>query len=441
MTVEIKETYSDSQIGDAISSANITIMRKAPFFGALLMGTDVKMLEEEAMSKLSFDKNYIPPACTDGMEVFICAAGMSKLIQATGKISKRSDESMVRYDTCCFVVLHEILHCAFMHIDRKGGRDGVLWNIATDISINHMITEMLPEVEAPHGLMYGEGLISKKEAQRSAEAIYELLLKQTDFLTITDNGDGTMTIKNDRTGESTTTVKDLNFDGAGQGKTSARERKDNWERKIQIAKTVSEKASRKAGKGSCRAEDELSKLYEPKIDWRGYICNIAQNIARKDYSFMRRSRRSITTPFIMPSLRSWESNVAIAMDVSGSVSREEFMRFMSETMGILKHFDCEIFVMQIDDSIVHEQWIDEYNNTPALTRKGCGGTTFEPAFLRLSKMTEKQFSALIYFTDGYNFDTGFENHYQGFPMPVLWVMTTDRDPPKIGTSVLYDKYS
>lgn len=45
-------------------------------------------------------------------------------------------------DECKFVVAHEVMHCVYEHIIRRGGRDARLYNIAGDYVINYELKEM-----------------------------------------------------------------------------------------------------------------------------------------------------------------------------------------------------------------------------------------------------------------------------------------------------------
>lgn len=108
------------------------------------------------MSKLNYVANdSIGTAGTDGKIVYYAPRFFKTL----------TDDEKV------FVLAHEVLHVAFDHVLRCKDRDKKLWNKATDAVINQILQhENLPMIE---------GVVDMKEAaQKSAEDMYEQLLKE-----------------------------------------------------------------------------------------------------------------------------------------------------------------------------------------------------------------------------------------------------------------------
>ena len=119
-------------------------------------------------------------------------------------------------------------------------------------------------------------------------------------------------------------------------------------------------------------------------------------------------------PLIEPleiSERSSLQTLAIAIDVSGSCISDEIMRrFWYETFCCIsqlkeEYTDGEILLLQCDEAIQNEEWIELMNFTeiPANVKiRGMGGTNFIPVFERLAEFKKfgKEFDALIYLTDG-----------------------------------------
>jgi len=64
---------------------------------------------------------------------------------------------------------HEVLHCAFLHLVRRGSRDVMLWNLATDIAIDQILKDqgmvVVDEIDPPEGYHLG----------MSAEQVYALI--------------------------------------------------------------------------------------------------------------------------------------------------------------------------------------------------------------------------------------------------------------------------
>ena len=183
----------------------------------------------------------------------------------------------------------------------------------------------------------------------------------------------------------------------------------------------------------------LDEIYEPKVDWRHIIAHLGGELSKGDFSFRRQSKNSVGTNYYLPSMHTYEPFVVVAVDTSGSISNKEYAHFMSEVRGILALHNCNVAVLQCDDEVTHYEELDPGTAAPRL-RRGGGGTAFKPVFDFADSKVSRNIDALLYFTDGYNFDNGFEQEvFTNYP--VIWVMTTDHSPPKIGRSMRYDPFS
>ena len=105
--------------------------------------------------------------------------------------------------------------------------------------------------------------------------------------------------------------------------------------------------------------------------------------------------------------------LAIAIDTSGSCSRELVARFLRETYGILAaqenffrrmkvvFFQCDCVLQDVKLIRSREEW-ERY--AAEVKIRGRGGTDFRPVFREIEKLraagTLKRPKALLYFTDG-----------------------------------------
>ena len=105
--------------------------------------------------------------------------------------------------------------------------------------------------------------------------------------------------------------------------------------------------------------------------------------------------------------------LVIAIDTSGSCSRETVQRFLGETYGILSEKEnffrrMKVYIVQCDCqvqdvTVIHseEEW-KRYSKEIQI--HGRGGTDFRPVFRYVQELKEKKgmqnLKALIYFTDG-----------------------------------------
>ena len=139
--------------------------------------------------------------------------------------------------------------------------------------------------------------------------------------------------------------------------------------------------------------------------------------ARDDYSFQRPSRREGS--YILPSLRSGQVDLVVAIDVSGSISNEEIGAFLGEVNGLKGQIRARVTLHACDDQLVagspwvYEPW-EELRLPPSLT--GGGGTSFVPVFDWLAQR-DRAPDLLVYFTDAEGTFPKKEPFY-----PVLWLV-------------------
>jgi predicted metal-dependent peptidase len=123
-------------------------------------------------------------------------------------------------------------------------------------------------------------------------------------------------------------------------------------------------------------------------------------------------------------------NLAVAVDTSGSISDHQLCIFFNEIRWVFEN-GAMITVYEADHDI---QAV--YSFTGKFTGKvhGRGGTSFEPVL----KAVDRQFDALIYFTDGFAGNVGFDVR-----IPILWVVNSDIEldsfPCKQGKIVKVDE--
>jgi predicted metal-dependent peptidase len=77
--------------------------------------------------------------------------------------------------------------------------------------------------------------------------------------------------------------------------------------------------------------------------------------ARDDFSYSRPSRR--TGEAILPSLKSHQIDIIVAIDTSGSISQEEVDEFVSEVSAIKSNLRASITLLACDDKLCeHSPW-------------------------------------------------------------------------------------
>lgn len=299
------------------------------------------------------------------------------------------------------LLAHEVMHCALGHCLswRKGGREHLRWNMACDYVINLIVKEM--GLKLPRG-----GLYKKAYAGMSCEQVYDLL------------EDAPMSSRPKRL-----TLRDVRIaggaDGEGHGMPGAekatedelRRQEGVWKARVMAAA----QAQRRMGCLSANLIRLLDDLLVPRVPWQQLLERYVGELIRDDYDELNVDRRLVQYGLYIPGLGVPSLNVVVAVDTSGSVSREEFTRYFSELLGILaSHAVAEVRLMACDAAISLDTVLQSGDPLPEYVEGG-GGTDFRPVFVKLE---EEQVvpTLLIYFTDLVGRFPGECPQY-----PVLWV--------------------
>ena len=398
---------------EKLTTARVGLLLKAPFFGN--MATRMQIIKAD---------EWCPTAATNGKNFYY----NTKFVE---KLSVKKLE---------FLFGHEILHCVFDHLGRVGSRDRQLSNIAQDFAVNQILVderigEKISEVQICYDSKY-RGMAWEEiydQLYEQAEKIpMEDLLKQLGELLdehINEDGNGNAPGKGGG--------KEGDKEGSGRPTISKEEaqkiRDEIKEAMIQAA------AAAGAGKVPASIQRMIKDLTEPKMNWREMLRMNIQSIVRNDYSFSRYNRKSSHSGAILPGLKNDETiDVAIAIDMSGSIGDEDATTFLSEVKGIMDQYtDFAIDLWCFDTEIYNHQRITHDNGDDLLTYepKGGGGTDFEANFnwMKEQGIQPKKF---IMFTDGYPCGSWGDDNY----CDTLFIVkgNTSAEAP-FGQTVIYEK--
>jgi len=261
-----------------------------------------------------------------------------------------------------FLMLHETMHVAYLHMDRLLTRDARKWNRAADYVINLQLVERGFKMPAV-------GLLDKQFAGMSTEEVYNLLPDDPEF-------------------EMDLMPSDLD--------------PDQLQSDVQDILVRARLQSRMSGDapGSIPGDIEifLDRLLDPKLPWNRILQKYLQKFAKTDYSFRKPNRRHFPQHYLPSLYGEALIDLAVAVDISGSVSDEEFNRIVSETASILRMMKPEkITLVQFDTEI---KSVEEVRNIQELMKvkfTGRGGTLISPVF---QWANENKPQALLIFTDG-----------------------------------------
>ena len=325
-----------------------------------------------------------------------------------------------------FVLIHEALHCALTHFARRGNRKKHTWDLACDFAINPLLVKegFHPPLDVPIFRQY-EGMI--------AEEIYPMIDDNLDQEPMDQHlyDDQNNEDSKDSDGgmrEDNLTQQDKNQSGESknnQSTSSLAQRPQSlnpdeieklatqWQKNLASSAQLAQEAGKLDG--------EFAKLIDfflqPRVSWQSLLSTFMSRLARDDFSYSRPSRRPGNA--ILPTLRSHQIDIAVAIDTSGSISQQEIDEFVSEINAIKSTIRSSITLIACDDKIFpsspwrYESW--EEINFPA-SLGGGKGTNFCPVFELLNSL-DNPCDVLVYFTDAKGlFPEEIPNY------PVLWLV-------------------
>ena len=321
--------------------------------------------------------------------------------------------------------LHMLFHCLYLHPFYGEKKEKSMWKLASDLAV-----ELLIEANISHDLWqisYGKQKERKqildffKGKTPSAEVVYQMLLE-------------------DKIPFEREKIKELfSFDDHSlwdKNPEKREEKRSRWERLLTYTTLGKERQRHRIGAVAGSREEELEALYKSRYDYRRFLRRFAFSREELlldeesfDYIFYNLGMEQYgNLPLIEP-LEYKEVNrleeLVIAIDTSGSCSKELVQRFLGETYQILSTREnffkkMKVYIVQCDCCIqwyhvVHSE--EEWKNCmQEIKIQGRGGTDFRPVFEFIRKEKEKKelcnLKALIYFTDGDGIYPGEKPDYE-----------------------------
>jgi predicted metal-dependent peptidase len=396
---------------DKLTTARVGLLLKAPFFGN--MATRMQLIDAS---------DWCPTAATNGRNFYY----NKKFVE---KLSVKKLE---------FLFGHEICHCVFDHFGRVGSRDRQLSNIAQDFAVNQiLVDERIGEKITEVKICY-----DPKYRGMAWEEIYDILYEKAEKIPMDQLLQQLGDLLDEHINEDGNTPgggKEGDKEGKGKGGiTLTKEEAQKIRDEIKEAMIQSASAAG-AGKVPAGIQRLIKDMTEPKISWRQLIRQEIQSIIRNDYSFARPNRKSMHSGAILPGMKQDTTiDVAIAIDMSGSIGTEDASTFLSEVKGIMDQYeDFSIHLWCFDTDIYNYVKITQDNSLDLLDYEpqGGGGTDFDINFQFMldNGIEAKKF---IMFTDGYPCGSwGPEDQ-----VDTIFIVkgNTDAEAP-FGQTVIYEK--
>jgi len=393
----------DREVREMLVTARVGMLLRASFFGNL--ATRLKLVNAD---------EWCATAATDGRNFYY----NTRFIK------------MLKPKEIEFLFGHEVLHVVYDHFGRRGDRDPQLWNIANDFCVNgdlkkHRVGEFITSVPC---------LYDQKYEGKSSEEIYDILYENAEKISIDDLIDRVLDEHMDGEGEGGGSGKKQG-QGKGRPKLSEEERakiRDEIKEAVLSAAQTCD-----AGNLPVGIKRLIQNLTEPKMNWRELLRMQLESTIKSDFTFQRVSRKGWHMDAIMPGMKNDELiDIAIGIDMSGSISDRQGQDFLSEVAGIMEQFQSyRIHVFCFDTEIYNPQQFDSDNldSIEGYTLHGGGGTDFECIFNYL-KDAEIEPHRLVVFTDGYPFGSWGDENY----CDTVWVIHGNKNPqPPFGVWAEY----
>jgi predicted metal-dependent peptidase len=296
-----------NKIIEKLITARVGLLLRHPFFGN--MATRMKLIDAS---------DWCSTLATDGRNFYYSNDFVSELTPKQ----------------CEFGFAHEVLHNVFEHMYRRNGRIPELSNIAADYAVNQILKdEKIGEVPSFIKIFQND-----KYRGKSYEEIYADLYEKADKIDISSLGE----------------LLDEHLDGEGDGEESGDQDSEDKEGKGRPKLTAEEKkqirdeikeamVSAAQASGAGKIPEGIKRLIneftEPKMDWRQVLRMNIQSTIKSNFSFSRPNRKSQHCGAILPGMMNEETiDVAIGIDMSGSISNTQARDFISEVKGIMDEY-------------------------------------------------------------------------------------------------------
>jgi predicted metal-dependent peptidase len=392
-------------IVEKLTTARVGLLLKAPFFGN--MATRMRLIDAS---------DWCPTAATNGRNFYYNKDFVNKL-------------SVKKLE---FLFGHEICHCVFDHFGRVGSRDRMLSNIAQDYAVNQiLVDERIGEKITEVQICY-----DSKYRGKAWEEIYDELYEKAEKISMPEllKQLGDLLDEHIKEGDGQNGENEGKGNKPGMTKEEAQAIKDEIKQAM-----IQSAAAAGAGKTPAGIMRMIKDLTEPKMNWRELVRQEIQSIVRNDYSFTRPNRKSMHSGAILPGMKEATTiDVAISIDMSGSIGNEDATTFLSEVKGIMDQYeDFKINLWCFDTDIYNHQEISQDNSEDLMDYEpqGGGGTDFEVnwQFMEDNGIKPKKF---IMFTDGYPCGGWGDEDY----CDTIFVVkgNTDAQSP-FGQTVIYEK--
>jgi len=285
-----------AQAQDAVSD----LVLRAQLMGLSLLGESVRIQQD----------NSIKTMCTDGRNIRVSAEWL--------------DKNGLRGNV--FDTLHEWLHIFYNHVARRGARDPKVWNIACDMVVVRVASEILSRPGDPWPYPKDGVIPADWSVELGAEEIYDRL--------INDPSAVRQATRNAQSGEHQAGT-DFDYDAADERDEDEEQAfYQKFTEELSQAQLICEQsgASVKDRYGDF-VTTRLSQVLKGTIPWGKLLRGDLIDAVTQQFATWSPPKRKYYPTLIMPSYRSTrERKLLLAVDVSASVGEDLMKAFIANTM-------------------------------------------------------------------------------------------------------------
>ena len=312
--------------------------------------------------------------------------------------------------------LHMVLHCIFLHMDTRRGREKNLWDLSCDIAAEALIDGFLIKAlrlppSPARREMYER--LKKQTAVMNAQSIYDALEKEA-------FSEGRL---KRIAAEFYADSHDLWEDDRKPNR--SRERQNRWEEIRQTMETEMETFSKMPSGEAGDLRTQIHIENREKTDYREFLRQFsvmretmqvdmdAFDYIYYDYGLRTYGNMPLIEPLETKEIKKIQEFV-IVIDTSMSCSGDLVKKFLSQTYQVLSESESfftqvNVRILQCDEKVQSDRKIENQKDLARYMDQmeilGQGGTDFRPAFEYVNQLIlEGEFTnlkGLIYFTDGY----------------------------------------
>lgn len=389
----------DNNFNTRLEKSKVQLLNQIPFFGSLLIKIRTKV-----------DDNLPFPAATNCHDLIIFNSKLSM------QLPNREFN---------WIYIHEVMHVALQHENRRKNRISQLWNIACDYAIHSIMMPYSTKTNIltpPKGILYNNNFQNK-----TAEQIYDLLYQ------------------NAKNKEAEENINIINFTKEIEQNTNAinPDNHNYWEEQKDSLKQLAEEqqwaanlqeavqAAKNKGDVPAGLERLIKATIKKQINWKEVLHNFVEEI-NSDYSFERPDNRFLEYNFILPAFCVPEEtldNILILLDTSGSIDNETLSSFLGEIEYIKTLYtNINLKIASFDTEMYEVFNFTSASNIELLNLKGGGGTNIAKCFKYIKHNND--INKVIVFTDGY---LEYYSPDKINNIPMLWIITDKNNTTNLPT--------